>query len=95
MTREQFRLTEEFIRNMNMIRDASVNLPQLRQEYIDNGWHHAGANPLTNEDLAEFGFTIDDLQAGLNFVNSLSLLLDNGTPVQRAWRRFVNIISRR
>lgn len=84
LTSQQRAYIQRLRSNFQHLAEAIAALDDLRDIYFDRGYNTLTDGDLTGEEMAS-GLTAADLASGINFVEALGLLLNNGVPAQADW----------
>lgn len=84
LTSQQRAYVQRLRSNFQSLAEAVANLDDLRDIYFDRGYNVLTDGDLTGEEIAS-GLLAADLTSGINFIEALGLLLNNGIPTQADW----------
>lgn len=85
---------EIFINNslmqMTLIIQASNNIEDSIEVFMDRGYNSSGSDPITDEDLISFGITLAQFIQIKQFSDNFILFKDNEIPVQADYGKIFN-----
>lgn len=85
---------ETFIHNslmqMTLIIQASNNIEDSIEVFMDRGYNSGGDNPITDEDLTSFGITLAQFIQIKQFSDNFILFRNNDIPAQADYGKIFN-----
>ena len=85
-------LIKSALRQITLQAQSGDSIDDSIEVFLDRGYNAGGSNPITDEDLVDFGITLAEFVEIKTFIDNYNLFLDNGSPAQADYRKTLNVL---